>query len=147
ESTFDLHTAEGAIVEKPAILPCKRHSLGDALVNDVSADLSQPVDVGFTGTKIAALHGILEKTKHTVTVVAIVLCGVNPALRCDGMCAPWSVVIGEAVDVITLLTESSGGRRPSQSRTHDDDRVFAAIGGIDQLHLEAALVPLLLDWT
>ena len=47
EGPRDLHTAERAGVEQPAVLAGERHPLGDALVDDVAADLGQPVDVGF----------------------------------------------------------------------------------------------------
>src|SRR6201982_663951 len=45
ESSFDLHTAKGAIVEKSAILPCKRHALSHALIDDIAADFCQPIHV------------------------------------------------------------------------------------------------------
>jgi len=41
--------------------------------------------------------------------------------------------------VVALLAESGGGRGPSQPCAYDDDRVFAAVSRIDQLHLEAHL--------
>jgi hypothetical protein len=49
--------------------------------------------------------------------------------------------------MVALLAESGGGRGPSQPCAYDDDRVLAAVSGIHQLHLEAAVVPLLLNRT
>ena len=85
------------------------------MVDDVDADFRQTVHVGFAGTKVAALDGVLEKAEDAVAVVAVVLGGVNPSLSCNGVCPAWGVVIGEAVDVIALLTESGGGRRSCQT--------------------------------
>src|SRR5262249_40367256 len=142
-----LHAAKRSIVEKSAILPGKRHALGDALVDDIETDLREPIDVGFTGAKVAAFDCVLEQTEDAVAVVAVVLSSVDPPLGGDGVRARWGVVIGKAMAVVAWLAERGSGGRPRQPRTHDDDRVFAAVRGIHQLHLEAAGVPLLFNWT
>jgi protease PrsW len=88
---------------------------------------------------------VLEQARNTVAVVEIILGGVDPSLGRDGVRAARGVVIGKAMDVVALLAERGGGRRPRQPGADDDDRVLAAVGRIHQLHLEAAGVPLLLD--
>src|ERR1700751_4577675 len=115
KGSFDLHAAKRAIVEKSAILPCKRHALRDALINDVDADFRQAMHVGFTGAKIAAFDSVLEEAENTVAVIAKVLCGINPSLRCDRVCAPWGVMVGKAMHVIALLAESGGRGRTCQT--------------------------------
>ena len=45
ERSRHLRAAERAIVQQPAVLARERHALGDALVDDVHAELRQPVDV------------------------------------------------------------------------------------------------------
>ena len=45
EGARHLHAAERAVVEQAAVLAGEGHALRDALVDDVGADLGQPVDV------------------------------------------------------------------------------------------------------
>src|SRR5260370_35894068 len=78
EGPFDLHAAEGPIVQKPAVFSCKRHALSDALIDDVHTDFRQTVDVGFTGAKIATFDRILEKAKNAVAVIPLILRRVDP---------------------------------------------------------------------
>jgi hypothetical protein len=55
-----LGAAKRTICQIAAVFASKRHALRDALVNDVIADLSQAIHVGFTGTKIAALDRVVK---------------------------------------------------------------------------------------
>src|ERR1700730_13020314 len=86
EGPFDLHAAEGPIIEKSAVFSCKRHGLSDALIDDIDTDFRQTVDVGFTGAKIAALDGVLEKAQNAVPVIPVVLRSVDPSLGGDRVC-------------------------------------------------------------
>src|SRR5882672_1327180 len=83
ECPFDLHAAEGPIVQKPAVFSCKRHTLSDALIDDVDTDFRQTVDVGFTRAKIAPLDGVLERAGNAVAVIPVVLRSVYPSLGGD----------------------------------------------------------------
>ena len=47
ERARHLRAAERAVVEQAAVLARERHALRDALVDDVDAQLREPVDVGF----------------------------------------------------------------------------------------------------
>src|SRR6266511_3939147 len=49
-----LGAAEGTISQQAPIFAGKWHALRDALVDDVIGDLSEPIHIRFTGTKIAA---------------------------------------------------------------------------------------------
>jgi len=62
---LDLHAAKRSRVEESAILPGKRHALGDALVDDIDADLGETIDVGLACAKIAAFDGVM-KTGRTM---------------------------------------------------------------------------------
>ena len=57
----------------------------------------------------------LKQAKNAVAVVAVVLGGVDPSLGCNGVRPARGVVIGKAMDVVALLAESSGRRRPGQT--------------------------------
>jgi hypothetical protein len=120
--------------------------LRDALVDDIHADLRETINVGLACPKVTAFDCVLKQAENAVAVVAVILGGVNPSLGSDGVRATRAVVIGKALNAISLLAKSSSSCCPSQPRAHNYDRVLAAISGINQLHLEAAFVPLLLNW-
>ena len=54
----DLGAAEGAGREIAGIVAGKGHALGHALVDDVGAELRQPVHVRLAGAEVAALDGV-----------------------------------------------------------------------------------------
>ena len=85
ERARDLRAAEGAVGEQAAVLAGERHALGDALVDDVDADLGEAVDVGLAGAEVAALDRVVEEAVDAVAVVLVVLGGVDAALRGDGV--------------------------------------------------------------
>jgi hypothetical protein len=134
---------EGAVVEEAAVVAREGHALRDALVDDLRADLCQPVHVGLAGAKIAALHRVVEEPVDAVAVVLVVLRGVDATLRGDAVRTPRAVLVAEAVDVVAELGERCGGRSPRQAGTHHDDVKLALVRRVDQLHLEAVFVPLL----
>src|SRR5229473_815037 len=145
--SLDLHTAKRSSIEKSAIFPGKRHALGDALVDNIEADLGEAIHVGLARAEVAAFDCVLKQAENAVAIVAIVLGSINPPLGCDRVRTARGVVIGKALHAVALLAESGCGRGPSQPGAYDDDRVLAAVSGTHQLHLEATLVPLLFNRT
>ena len=83
EGARDLRAAERAVGEQAAVLARERHALRHALVDDVDADLRQPVDVRLARAEVAALDRVVEQAVDAVAVVLIVLRGVDAALRGD----------------------------------------------------------------
>ncbi len=57
-----LRSTEGAVCEQSAVLTRQRHALGDALVDDVRADLGQAVDICLTRAEVTALDRVVEET-------------------------------------------------------------------------------------
>ena len=114
----DLRAAEGAVGQRAAVFAREGHALGDALVDDVDADLRQAIDVGFAGAEVAALDGVVEEAVDAVAVVLIVLGGVDAALGGDGVGAAGGILEAEALDVVAEFAERGGGgcRRPGRSR-------------------------------
>lgn len=145
ERTRDLDAAERAGVEEAAVLTREGHALGDALVDDLDGYLGEPVHVGLTGAEVAALDGVVEQPLDGVPVVAVVLGGVDAALRGDGVGPARGVLVAELDDVVALFGESGAGGATGQPGADDDHGVLAAVGGVDQLGLEAAPVPALGD--
>ena len=95
EGARDLHATERAVVEQAAVLAGERHALRDALVDDVRADLGEPVDVGLARAEVAALDGVVEEAVDGVAVVLVVLRGVDAALCGDRVRASRAVLVAE----------------------------------------------------
>src|SRR6202012_2564020 len=93
--------------------------------------------------EVAALDGVVEQTINTIAVILIILGGVDAALGGDGVGAARRVVEAEAVHAVAEFGQRGGGRTAGQASADDEDAVFALVGRVDQLHVEAALVPFL----
>ena len=112
ERARDLRAAERAVGEQPAVLARERHALRHALVDDVDADLREPVDVGLARAEVAALDRVVEQAIDAVAVVLVVLGRVDAALRGDAVRAPRRILEAEALDVVAELAQRRGrGRR------------------------------------
>ena len=85
ERARHLRAAKRSVVEQPAVFAGERHALGDALIDDVDAQLRQSVDVRFARPVVAALDGVVEEPVDAVAVVLVVLGGVDAALRGDAV--------------------------------------------------------------
>ena len=97
ERARDLRAAERAVREQAAVLARERHALRDALVDDVHADLREPVHVGLARAEVAALDRVVEQAVDAVAVVLVVLRGVDAALRGDRVRAARRVLEAEAL--------------------------------------------------
>ena len=142
EGARHLRAAKRTIVQQAAVLARERDALRHALVDDVHAQLREPVDVGFTRAVIAAFDRVVEEPIHAVAVVLIVLGRVDAALRRDAVRAPGAVLNAEVEDVVAELPERGRRRGAREARADDEDRVLALVGRVDQLHLELVPVPL-----
>ena len=143
ERARHLRAAEGAVVEQAAVLPCERHALRDALVDDVDRHLREPVHVRLAGAVVAALDRVVEEAVDAVAVVLVVLRRVDPALRGDGVRTAGRVVERDDLHVVAELAERRGGRRAGEAGADDDDVEPALVRRVDELDRELVVVPLL----
>ncbi len=135
--------AKRAVVEQPAVLPGEGNSLGHGLVDDVQRELGKSIDVCLPGPVVPSLDGVIKEPVDRVAIVAIVLGGVDPALRGDGVSPPGRVVIGEDLDVVAEFGQAGRGGGAGEAGPDDDDLELALVGGVDELDREPMLVPLL----
>ena len=140
-----LDAAEGAVVEQAAVLAGERDALGDALVDDVPADLGEPVDVGLARPVVAALDRVVEQPVDRVAVALVVLGCVDASLRGDRVRPAWGVLVAEGLHDVAGFAERRGGRGAREAGADDDDREAAAVGGVGDPGLELAGVPALVD--
>ena len=143
ESTLQLGTTEGAVVEQTAVFAAEGHALGHALVDNVAGHLGQAVHVGLAGAEVATLHGVVEEAVHGVTVVLVVVSSVDTTLSGDGVSAAGAVLVAEAVHIVTKLSQRGCSSATGQTGTHHEHRVLAAVVGVDELGFALVLGPLL----
>ena len=144
EGALELRAAEAARVEQAAVLAGERHALGDALVDDVDRHFREPVDVRLAAAEVAALDGVVEEAVDAVAVVAVVLGGVDAALRRDAVRPPRRVLEAEAQHLVARVRRATGrGARAGQPGADDDDRVLRLVRRVDELLVPLVPRPLL----
>ena len=141
EGPRHLHAAERAVVEQAAVLTREGHALRDALVDDVRADLGQPVDVRLPRAEVAALHGVVEQPVDRVAVGLVVLRRVDAALGRDGVRPAGRVLVAERRHLVAGLGQGRARGGAGQPGPHDDHAQLAPVRRVDQLGLELAPVP------
>ena len=141
EGARNLRSAEGAIGERAAVLAGEGNALGYALIDDPGADLGEAVDVAFAGAEVAAFDGVVEEAEDALTVVGVVLSGVDATLRGDGVRAAGGILEAEAFDFVAKLAERGCGGSSGQAGADHDEGVLALVGGVDELHVEAGFGP------
>ncbi len=57
--------------------------------NNGGTDFGQTMHIGFAGSVIPPLDGIIEKTVDRVSVVLVIFGRVDPPLRCNAVGASW----------------------------------------------------------
>ncbi len=147
ERARDLRAAEGAVGEHSAVFAGEWHALRGALVNDVNADFSEAIDVGLAGTEIAALDGVVKQAVDAVAVVLVIFCGVDSALRCDGVSTARGILEAEAGDLVAEFGEGGGRRGAGQARADDDNVVFAFVSRGDEADGGFVFAPLFGQWS
>src|SRR6266850_225151 len=83
KSARDLRATKRAIRQQTPVLAGEGDALGDALVDDVYADLREAIDIGLACPKIATFDRVVKEPVNAVAVVLIVLRGVDAALSGD----------------------------------------------------------------
>src|SRR5262249_54555750 len=105
----DLSAPERTIGKHSSVFTSKGHTLGDALVDDIQADLSQTVNVGFAGSKVAAFYRVINQSINTLAVILLIVCGVDTTLSCDAVGASRTILKAEALDVVPELRHGCRG--------------------------------------
>src|SRR4029077_5495252 len=145
EGAGHLYAAEGPGVEEPAVLAGERDALRHALVDDVAADLGQPVDVRLARPVVAALDRVVEEPVDGVAVALVVLGRVDPALGGDRVRTTRGVLVAERLHDVAGLAKGRRRGRTGQPGADHDDRQPAPVGRVGDPGLELACLPAQLD--
>ena len=128
ESPRNLHAAEGAIREQAAVLAREGDPLGHTLIDDVDAQLRQPVHARLARAEVSPLQRVVKQPEDRVAVILIVLGRVDPPLRGDRVRAPGRVLETEARNPVAQLRERCRRRSARQPRADHQDVVLGLVG-------------------
>src|SRR4029077_17246570 len=93
----------------------------DNMINIFCSVWGEPINVGFAGTKIAALNRVVEQAINAVAIVLIIFFRINAALRCNGMRAPRRILKTKAFPPVSEFTKSRRGRSAGEPAADDYD--------------------------
>ena len=142
-----LGTTERTVVEVATVFTGKGHTLGHTLVDDIDAQLSQAVDIGFTGAEVATLDGVIKQAVDAIAVIAIIFGGIDAPLGGNAMGTAGAVLITKRFDVVTHFGHGCGSSATSQPRPDHNHRIFTAVRRVNKLHFKLMLRPFLFDWS
>ncbi len=95
-------------------------------------DAREAVDIRFPRPEISALDGVIKKPVDTVAVIGIVFRCVDSALCRYAVSPSRTVLTTKGLYIVPELTQRGSGRRPRQSRPHNDDREVPFICRADE---------------
>ena len=72
KGTGDLGATKGAVVKVASVVASERDALGNALIDDIVADLRKAVYICLPGSEITTLYGIVKKALNRVTIIWVV---------------------------------------------------------------------------
>ena len=79
--------------------------MGYALIDDVHADFCETIYVSFTSAEVAAFDRVIEETMNGVSIILVVLRGIDPALSRNGVGTSRAVLEAEALHLIAKFRE------------------------------------------
>ena len=143
----NLRAAEGTVCEQAAVFARERHALLDALIDDQITDFGQPIDICFARAEIASFDRVVKQPENTVAVVLIILRGIDPALGRDRVSAARTVLVTEALRIVTELAERRRRRTAGEAAAHHDDLELPPIIRRNETRMIFVIGPLLRERT
>ena len=143
ECAGHLCATERTVGQRAAVFAGEGNALCHALVDDIIADFGQTVHICLAGAVVATLHGIVEQAVNRVTVVLVILGGIDTSLCGDGVCAARGVLNAEVENLETHFAQRGGCAGSSQARAHHDDVQAALVGGVNQFLMSFIVGPFL----
>jgi hypothetical protein len=104
-----LYPSKGTIGQKTTIFTGKWHTLRNALIYDVSANLCKTMYIGFPGSIITSFDGIIKESIYTVSIILVILGRIDASLRSDAVCSSRTVMEGEALYLVAQFTQGGSG--------------------------------------
>ena len=103
ECSGNLGSPERTICQFSTVFTGKGNALGDALVDNGSADFSKTVDIRLAGAEVPSLDCVVKEAPDAVSIVLVILGGIDATLRGDGVGAAGTVVEAEGLHLIAEL--------------------------------------------
>ena len=75
------------------------------MVDYLVADFGNPVNIGFPGPEITALYHIIKKPVDVISVILVVLGGIDPSLCRNGVSPSRRVLVAENLHTVAELAQ------------------------------------------
>src|SRR5215217_4556459 len=137
-----LHAPERPVRQLTAIFPGEGHAERDALIDNLGANLREPIHVRFAGAEVPPFDGVIKQARNTIAVVLIVLGRIDSPLCGNAMRPTRTVLDAKAIHLVAELCQGRGGARSGKPASHHKDAEPALIVGADQLFAEPVTIPL-----
>ena len=147
EGTAYLCSTEGTVGQHTSIFTCKGNSLCYTLVDNIVADFCQTVYIGLTGTIVTTLDRIIEQTVYGVTIVLIVLGGIDTSLCSDRVSTTGRILDTEVEHIEAHLAQGSSSTGACQTGTYYDNVQLELVLGIYQALVSFIIGPFFSDRT
>jgi len=98
--------------------------------------------VRFPGTEITALDRVVEQAPHAVSVILIILSGIDSALSRHTVRSTWGILNAEVENVVSQFTQGGCGSTAAKTCSNNDDGVFPLVGWGNQIDVLNVLFPL-----
>jgi hypothetical protein len=115
------------------------------LIDNVVSDFREPINIGFAGTKIAALNRVVEQAVNAIAIVLIILCRINAALRGNRVGAPRRILKTKTFHPVSEFTEGRRGRSAGEAAADDYDLKLSPVVGADQSRMVLMVSPFLIQ--
>src|SRR4030095_2654264 len=123
----------------------ERHALRHALIDDVVSDFSEPINVRFARTKVAALNSVVEQTVYAISIVLIVFCRIDTALCCNRMGTSRRILKTKAFHPVSEFTEGRRGGSAGKPAADDYDLKLSPVVWADQSRMVLMISPFLIQ--
>ena len=117
----------------------------DALIDDQIGDFGETINVRFARAKISALDRVMEQSVDAIAIVLIILCGIDPALRCNRVRAPWRILKAKAFYPVAEFAQGRRRRSAGETASHNDDLELSPIIWANQSRVIPMAAPFLIE--
>ncbi len=100
------NTPKRTIVQQASVVPGKGNTLSNTLINDIGRNLRQAINIGFSGSVIPPLDGIVKKSVGRIAIPFIVFCGFDPYLGSNRMRHSRIILKTKSLYIIAQLSQS-----------------------------------------
>ena len=99
--SWNEYTPKRTIVEQTTIIPRKRNTLCDTLINDICRDFCQSIYVCFSRSIVSTFYSIVKQAMDRVSISLIIFGCIDSSLCSDRVCPTWRILKTKCLNVVS----------------------------------------------